>query len=120
MIYLIQPLLITNLNRKLQKLVKAFPHTIFLETNITRTLFTNHGLHMNKLGKQIVNYQIASLLYSTFAQKKKPQPIILGWYETQACNYLVHDENQVKTSTRNSSQNKKLPVTRSTDFLWQI
>ena len=71
---------ITNLNRKLQKLVKAFPHTIFLETNNTRTLFTNHGLHMNKLGKQIVNYQIASLLYSTFAQKK-PQPIILGWYE---------------------------------------
>ena len=59
---------ITNLNRKLQKLVKAFPHTIFLETNNTRILFTNRGLHMNKLGKQIVNYQIASLRYSTFAQ----------------------------------------------------
>ena len=58
----------TNLNRKLQKLIKAFPYTIFLETNNTRTLSTNHGLHMNKLGKQIVNYQIASLLYSTFAQ----------------------------------------------------
>ena len=60
---------ITNQNRKLQKLIKAFPHTIFLETNNTGTFFTNHGLHINKLTKQIVNYQIASLLYSTFAQK---------------------------------------------------
>jgi hypothetical protein len=106
---------ITILNRKLQKLLNAFPHTNFLETDHTRTLFTNHGLHLNKLGKQLVNCQIASLLYSTC--EKKSSPIMLGWYEIQDCNYSAHDDNQVKSLTRNSSRNKKLPVMRSNDFL---
>ena len=53
-------------NRKLQKLVKVFPHACFLETDNNRNLFTNHGQHLNKLGKQLVNHQIASLLPTTF------------------------------------------------------
>ena len=60
---------ISDLNRKLQKLVKVFPHASFLETDNNRNLFTNHGLHLNKLGKQLVNHQIASLLLITFEQK---------------------------------------------------
>ena len=64
--------IITTLNRKLKKTLKAFPYTYFLETDNTRTLFTNHGLHMNKLGKQLVTCQIATLLYSTFEQKNLP------------------------------------------------
>jgi len=39
---------ISVLNGKLQKLVKVFPHTRFLETDNNRNLFTNHGLHLNK------------------------------------------------------------------------
>ena len=39
--------IITSLNSKLKKTLKAFPHTYFMETDNTRTLFTNHGLHMN-------------------------------------------------------------------------
>jgi hypothetical protein len=74
---------------------------------------------MNKLGKQLVNCQIATLLYSTFGQKKSP-PISLGWYELQNCNHPAQEENQVISITRNSSRNKKLPVTRSDDFLWQV
>jgi hypothetical protein len=54
---------------------------------------------MNKLGKEIVNYQIASLLYSTLAHNE-PQPINLEWCETQAGNHLVYGENQTKISTR--------------------
>ena len=109
--------IITNLNNKLQKLVTVFPHVKFLETNINRSLFTKHGLHMNKIGKQIVNYQIASLLSTTTAQKK-PQLIILDWHTTQACTYLSYEENLTTTSTRNSNRHKKCPVTRSSDFLW--
>jgi hypothetical protein len=56
---------ISTLNRKLQKLVKVFPHTSFLITD-NRNLFTNHGLHPNKLGKQLVYHHIASLLQSIF------------------------------------------------------
>ena len=45
---------ISDLNRKLQTLVKAFPHMSFLKTDKDRSLSTNHGLHLNKLGKQLV------------------------------------------------------------------
>ena len=108
---------ITALNRKLQKLVKVFPHVSFLKTDNDRNLSTNHGLHLNKLGKQLVRHQIASLLHSIFEQKSS-HPIILGWHEIQDDNNLTSDENQVLTSNRNSSRNRKLPVTRSNDFLW--
>jgi lysophospholipase L1-like esterase len=63
---------ITTLNRKLKKSIKAFPHTYFMETDNTRALFTNHGLHMNKMGKYLVNCQIAAFLYSIFQQKNLP------------------------------------------------
>jgi len=72
---------ISILNRKLQKLVKVFPHASFLETDNNRNLFTNHWLHLNELGKQLVNHQIASLLLTTFEQKTS-SPITLGWHET--------------------------------------
>jgi lysophospholipase L1-like esterase len=61
--------IISVLNRKLEKLVKVFPHTSFLKTDTDRNLFTNHGLHLNKLGKQLVHHLIASYLYSIFEQK---------------------------------------------------
>jgi lysophospholipase L1-like esterase len=109
--------IITSLNSKLKKTLKAFPHTYFMETDNTRTLFTNHGLHMNTLGKQLITCQIATFLHSIFEQKKSP--ISLGWYELQSCNCLVQEDNQKTLSTRNSSRNKRLPVTRTDDFLWK-
>jgi len=60
---------ISILNRKLQNLVNGFPYTIFLGNDNNRNLFTNHGLHLNKLSKQLVNHQIAFLLRSTLEQK---------------------------------------------------
>jgi len=65
-------MIITTLNRKLKKTLKALPHTYLMETDNTRTRFTNHGLHMNKLGKQLITCQIATLLYSTSEQKNLP------------------------------------------------
>jgi len=110
---------ISILKRKLQKLLKVFPHAHFLEMDNNRNLFTNHGLHLNKLGKQLVSHQTVSLLLTTFEQKTS-SPIILRWHETQNDNNQTCDGNQVKTSNRNSIRNRKTPVTRSNDFLWQI
>lgn len=108
------------LNRKLKKLVKVFLHTSFLETDSNRSLFTTHVLHLNNSGKQLVTYQIASLLHLTFKQKTL-DPIILGWHnEIQYNINLIGVGNQVKVPSRNSSHNKKIPITRSNDFLWQI
>ena len=133
------------------QLVKAFPHTSFLKTDKNRNLSTNHGLHLNKLGKQLVQLQIASLLHSIFEQKSI-HPITPEWQGIQDDNNQTCDENQagqgiqddnnqtgdgnqagqgiqddnnqtcygnqVLTSNRNTSRKRKLPVTRSNDFLW--
>jgi hypothetical protein len=63
---------------------------------------------------------LASLLQSIFGHKTSV-PIILGCHnEIQDNNIPICEGNQVKLSIRNSSHNKKLPITRSDDFLWQI
>jgi hypothetical protein len=108
---------ISILNRKLKKLVKVFPYSSFLETANNRNLFTNHGLHINKSAKRLVIYQTASLLQSVF-EHKTSVPTILGWHnEIQDNNIPICEGNQVKLSIRNSSRNKKIPITRSNDFL---
>jgi len=84
---------ISVVNRKLKELVKVFPYASFLETGNNRNLFAVHGLNPNKLGKSLVNYQIASLIHFTFEQKTS-YPIILGWHETQDNNNLSSDGNQ--------------------------
>jgi hypothetical protein len=90
-----------------------------METDNTRILFTNHGLHRNKMGKQLVNCQIVTFLYSILEPKKYP-PISLGWYEPQNYNFPTQEDNKKNSVTRNSSRNKRMPVTRSDDFLWQV
>ena len=50
---------ITSLNGKLHKLVKAFQHTSFLETDNNIILFTKHGLNRSKIGKKLVSLQLA-------------------------------------------------------------
>ena len=60
---------ISFLNKKLQKITKVYLHTSFLGTMNNRELFTNHGLHRNKVGKELVTLQLASLLLTTLNQK---------------------------------------------------
>jgi len=111
--------IITTINRKVKKIVKAFPYTHFMEMDNDRILFTNHRLHKNKLGKWLVNCQIVNFLYSIFEPRDYP-PMSLGWYEPQNYNDLTQEENQSTSVTRNSSRTKRMPVTRSDDFLWQV
>ena len=87
---------ISVLNRKLQILVKVFPHTNSLGSANNRKLFTNHGLHRNKPGKKLVNFQLALFLLTTF-DRKTSHPVSLGWYETSDGDNLHCDVNQVKT-----------------------
>jgi hypothetical protein len=109
---------ISILNRKLKKLVKVFSQISFLETDNNRNLFTSHGLHFNKSGKQPDTYQISSPLHLTFKQKTS-DPIILGWYnEIKDNNNFICEVNQVKFPTGIPVVTKKIPITTSNDFLW--
>jgi hypothetical protein len=105
--------IILMLNRKLQKLVKINPH--FLEISNDRSLFTNHGPHRNKLGKNLVKLQLASALLIAFAPNTS-KPIPLEWDEACIETNGSEDIKQLKTSNRNSCRNRKVPVTRTKVF----
>jgi hypothetical protein len=108
---------ISILNKKIKKLIKVFPHANVIEIDNNRKLFTNHGLHRNKLGKQLATYSIASFIQSLFEQKAQV-PITLGWHNELQDKNTPCEENLVKAPIRSSNRNKKIPVTRSQDFLW--
>ena len=100
---------ICKINRKLSKLVNASQNIGFLDSNNDSKLFTKHGLHRNRYGKQLVVTQIANYILSIFKQKSLP-PIPLAWY--------THTEVNTDNIKRNCSRPRKIQVTRSDDFLW--
>ena len=108
---------ISKLNVKLQKLVKLNPHTKFLETPKDINLYTKHGLHFNEKGKYLINLKIASLLLSIFAHNTK-KSIVLNWYDLSTDHQNNMKINAATNVNRNSGRNKKIPVTRTDDFLW--
>jgi len=108
--------IILRLNRKLQKLVKVNPHTNFLETFNDRNSFTNCGLHHNKQGKNLVKLQLAFFLLTTFVPGTS-EPIPLEWHETGIEANGSEVIRECRASNRNSCHNRKVPVTRTKDFL---
>ena len=54
---------------------KPFNHVSMLEMCSERQFFTNHGLHLNGLGKEVMAKELVSLTYSLLNQKKNP-PIV--------------------------------------------
>jgi lysophospholipase L1-like esterase len=141
---------IRSFNRKLRKYVKPIDRTTVVETNPNREFYTLHGLHLNGRGKGKVAKQIAAQLASIPGKKVEgpiSPPLVLGWlydsamnndilvvdtsieaavvqsknnHMSQDDNNLVHDVNQDEIPSRNSKRNRKIPVTRTQDFLWQI
>jgi hypothetical protein len=136
---------IQTFNRKLRKITKLFKHVTILEVSFKRVTYTQHGLHLNRLGKRLIAKQIAREIYRV-TKEKIDSPISLDWklgikrmladsvsenftspgpgnldeqQPTQPDN--IQQLNTVQEDThvrRPSSRPKKLPVTRKSDFLW--
>jgi len=96
------------------KSVKAYQHASILELSKNRKLFTNHGLHLNSLEKEVLSEQIVSLTYAILDQKKDP-PIILNWNSDLGYTDTLH---QGRVTNRTSTRTKKTQSTKSDDFLW--
>jgi len=79
-----------------------------------RKLSTNHGLHLNGLGKELLSKQIVSLVYAILDQKKDP-PIILSWNSDLSHTDTLHQQSVI---IRTSTITKKTPSTKTDDFLW--
>ena len=108
---------ISTLNKKLQRLVKLLPNTRFMDFADDRRLFTKHGLHRNKLGEK-PSYLSDSLSYPHRFYHTNSPTIPLGWYEPNNDVKPLSDTMQTKSLNRNSNGSKKMPVTRTNNFLW--
>jgi len=110
---------ISVLNRRLQKLAKAFSHISFLGTVNNRILFTKHGLHRSKLGKKLINFQLAHHFLTIFYQETS-LPITVGWQDKCDDINLPSDTVLEKIFPRKPIRTRKTPVSNSNDFLWPI
>jgi len=125
-------------NRKLHKIMKNKDNVRILDQEPNREDFTQHGLHLNFTGKVKVVKSICQNISQLFEVKEK-HPIILKWKTTHSDHSLVNsalsdinedrvvidkkERNEDHTDSNNqgmktSSRPKRIPNTRSDDFLW--
>lgn len=136
---------VTNLeiqaaNRQLNKIAKDYNNVATIDTDLHRKYFTRHGMHLNKLGKEWLSKQIATQINRFVESKSKDAPTIpLKWKiepidKQNATNTLTEQkaecpinpsrnrqDNSLATdllTNRAPNRNRRLPVTRSNDFLW--
>ena len=121
---------ITIINRKLLRITQAYDHTEMLIIDNNRNLYTRHGLHLNKVGKLILVSQIVRSSCVVLKQKITLH-IVMNWklvsdnsVSTGNVSIQGNQNKQLPSSSdelpinRMSNRVKKLPVTRSEDFLW--
>jgi len=104
---------------KLANLSKTFNYVTIIEPVRNRFLFMNHGLHIKGTGKELLSKQISLCIYSLLG-KPCSNPIVLEWQtivspenvsSSPECSQLV-----VETVPKCT---KRIPVTRTDDFLWE-
>ena len=72
------------------KNVKPFKHTTIVEINSNRELFTLYGLHLNRLGKEMISKQIVSQTYTLLGKKSKnPNQLGMENYLTEGTTTQV-------------------------------
>jgi hypothetical protein len=72
-----------SVNSKLRKLARAFSHVTIIKIFNNRLLFTKHGFHLSKVGKELLVNQVALHILSLL-EKDNSKPITLGWCHEEA------------------------------------
>jgi lysophospholipase L1-like esterase len=121
-------------NRKLEKCTKCFKHVTLLNHDPNKALYTKHGLHFNKTGKNVLARNIVQTWQKIFYEDIKP--IYLSWKENNnnfgsetqklsgmndfSCENNLREGSKLQTFEPlcKSSRLKKLLLNRHNDFLW--
>ena len=96
---------IKSFNTKLKKMGKVYHHASVLRMDNDRKRFTNHGLHLNGQGKEMLSKLMVCHTYSILEQKIDP-PVILNWKSDQK---LTVPLNQVDIMNETSTRPRKTP-----------
>ena len=107
-------------NNKLLNLSKTFNYVSIIEPVRNSFLFTNHGLHLRGIGKELLSKQISLCIHSML-RKPLSNPAVLKWHTNvslgNVTSSLEYSQLLVETVQK---RNKRIPVTRTDDFLWEI
>jgi hypothetical protein len=111
---------------RLSKLSKLFSHLSVLEMEVNRYYYTKHGFHLNGSGQKMVSLKLAHLMLS-FIKKSSNLScniIPMGYYEdqpqrTRYSSTLNHTIAQNTVQDIKGKRNRKKPVTKTNDFLWE-
>ena len=113
-----------------------------MDTDLDRKLFTRHGMHLNKRGKEWLAKLLATQISRLVIYKVRAAPkIALKWKDELAVNQCLeintsiesppaqtnNSNNKIQTDTlhketavpRTSNRQKKHPITRNNDLLWK-
>jgi len=69
-------------NRKLNKIMKGYTHIKIINMSAKRGHYTQHGLHLNKIGKEWIAKKTAKFINNLFANPKAAL-IPMKWEETE-------------------------------------
>jgi hypothetical protein len=69
-------------NSKLKNLSERIVNISVIDVTIDREMFTKHGLHMNRVGKEQTAWKIATEM-SVLFQRNKSNPMTLRWKEEE-------------------------------------
>ena len=116
---------IVRYNEKLYRLLNPYSHVSIVEVSSNRDHYTKHGLHLNKYGKEELAKQIAVQINSAKELAKSADiPIPLQWNENReedvSTNLVELNKIASDNLSRTSARNKKTPITRNKDFLWEV
>lgn len=93
-------------NRKLKKRLKVLANTCVLEVDTDRDLFTGHGLHMNRKGKEHTAYKIMETI-KVMLNKKKSAPIKLKYNEDLERENNETEVENIAMETKTGQENSK-------------
>jgi hypothetical protein len=74
-------------------MVKVYQYTSVLEMDNDRKRFTNHSLHLNGQGKELLSKLIVCLTYSELLQTIGP-PVIWNWKSYKNLTVPLNKDNQ--------------------------
>jgi RNase H-fold protein (predicted Holliday junction resolvase) len=93
-------------NRKLSKIMKRYNHIKVIDISAKTDHYTQHGLHMNKTGKEWITRKTADIINKLFTNSK-PAPITLVWGE-------IDQEDSVKSNGETVKENTTLEINSGT------
>jgi len=83
-------------NTELGKIATLFSHVTVINTDFNRTLFTNHGLHLNNAGKEGLAKLIANHINKIINESSNTKPAIALNCKKESINGTTSTNNQSK------------------------